>query len=327
MAVHPSSPAGRQYELVAAAPGRRVRAVINETGAALRQLSVDDVELTPSYADDVPPPFFCGAVLAPWPNRVRDGRWTHEGRPLQLEITEPELGNALHGLLYDTPYRPIERTPASIRLGAQVSAQPGYPFRLDTEVTYALTADGLAVNHRLHNAGADCTPVALGAHPFLAVGEVPAEQLIVTVSAGRHIDVDSRQIPVGSTAVAGTDWDLRAGRPVSALRLDDTWTDLMMTGAGSTHTLTAPDGRAVSLWADRQFGYVHVFITREFPCDSDHLITAVAIEPMTAPANALNSGAGLRWLAPGDSWSMSWAIRYHERHVDGTGALRAPRRP
>jgi aldose 1-epimerase len=41
-------------------------------------------------------------------------------------------------------------------------------------------------------------------------------------------------------------------------------------------------------------------------------VTAVAIEPMTAPADALNHGVGLRWLAPGDVLSASWASRYHD---------------
>jgi aldose 1-epimerase len=31
---------------------------------------------------------------------------------------------------------------------------------------------------------------------------------------------------------------------------------------------------------------------------------------MTAPADALNSGEGLRWLAPGETWHLSWGIRY-----------------
>jgi aldose 1-epimerase len=30
---------------------------------------------------------------------------------------------------------------------------------------------------------------------------------------------------------------------------------------------------------------------------------------MTAPANALNTGRGLRWLEPGASWSPRWGIR------------------
>jgi aldose 1-epimerase len=47
-----------------------------------------------------------------------------------------------------------------------------------------------------------------------------------------------------------------------------------------------------------------VFVTREFPGRRK----AVAIEPMTGPANAFNSGDSLRWLAPGESFTMTWGI-------------------
>lgn len=29
---------------------------------------------------------------------------------------------------------------------------------------------------------------------------------------------------------------------------------------------------------------------------------------MTAPANALNTGEDLRWLEPGDRWTLEWGI-------------------
>lgn len=77
------------------------------------------------------------------------------------------------------------------------------------------------------------------------------------------------------------------------------------------HTLRSPDGRCVSRWADHTFGFVHVFITRGFP-RGEGFTTAIALEPMTSQANALNSGVGLRWLAPGDTLSASWAIRYDD---------------
>jgi aldose 1-epimerase len=302
---------GEQYELTLDAGGRSVHTVITEVAAAIRHLSVDGVEITAGYDDDVPPPFGCGIVLVPWPNRVRDGRWTHEGRTLQLDITEPLLGNALHGLLRNAPYQLVERSEDAICLRAHVFPQNGYPFRLDTRVRYALLPDGLQVTHTVRNVGSDCAPVAIGTHPFLAIGDVPTDALTLTVSADRHVEVDDRLNPVGVTAVQGTDWDLREGRAVAALDLDDAWSGLTVADGGSTHWLSAPDGRAVSLWADEQFGYVHVFITREFPRRGE-LITAIAIEPMTAPADAFNSGEGLRWIPPGDSWSASWAIRYHD---------------
>jgi aldose 1-epimerase len=305
---------GEQYELNLEGGGHSVRAVITEMAAAMRHLSVDGVEITAGYDDDTPPPFSCGIVLVPWANRVRDGRWTYNGRTLQLDITEPSLGNALHGLLRHTPYELIERSDDAICLRAQVFPQSGYPFRLDTRVRYTLVSDGIHVSHTVHNVGCACAPVAIGAHPFLAIGDVSADTLTLTVSADHHIDVDDRLNPIGMTSVQGTESDLRDSRLVATLDLDDAWSGLTMIDGGSTHSLSAPDGRSVSLWADQQFGYVHVFITREFPRRGE-LITAVAIEPMTAPADAFNSGEGLRWIEPGEDWSASWSIRYD----DGSG--------
>jgi len=288
-----------------------VRAIVTEVAAAIRHLSIDGVELTAGYDADTPPPFGCGIVLVPWPNRVRDGRWTYAGQTMQLDITEPARGNALHGLLRNTPYQLAERTEQSVTLRAPVFPQNGYPFTLDTTVCYTVVSVGLQVTHTVRNVGSACAPVAVGTHPFLRIGDVPTDSLTLTVSASRHIDVDERLNPIGVTPVQGTQWDLREGRLVATLDLDDAWSGVAMTGGGSTHWLSAPDGRSVSLWADQQFGYVQVFITREFP-GAGELTTAVAIEPMTAPADAFNSGEGLRWLKPGECWSMSWAIRYHD---------------
>ncbi len=54
------------------------------------------------------PPFGCGIVLVPWPNRVEDGRWTLDGQPQQLDLTEPARHNAIHGLLRTTAYDLVE---------------------------------------------------------------------------------------------------------------------------------------------------------------------------------------------------------------------------
>ncbi|QIV80580.1 aldose 1-epimerase family protein [Mycolicibacterium frederiksbergense] len=298
------------FELVLHSGGRTVRAAIAEAGAAIRQLSVDGVEITAEFDDRGPVPFFCGAVLIPWPNRVRDGRWVHHGRTHQLDINDARHGSALHGLVHHTAHRVVARSASSITLGASVLPQRGYPFRLRTEVTYHLVADGLTATHTVRNIGSDCAPVAIGAHPFLTIGDVPTETLALTVNGSHHIDVDDRLIPTGCTAVPGTAWDLRGGRVIADLDLDDAWSVPTSDGR-SVHTLCSPDGRTVSLWADDSFGFVHVFITRQFP-RGEQFVTAVALEPMTAPADAFNSGVGLRWLAPDETLSASWGIGYDD---------------
>ncbi|MDX1870812.1 aldose 1-epimerase family protein [Mycolicibacterium sp. 120266] len=286
-----------------------VHAVITGVGAAIRTLAVGGVDLTPGYPPDRQRPFYSGTVLAPWPNRVRDARWSYRGTTQLLDVTEPQRGNALHGLLCFSEYRRLEQTDNTVTLSAQVFPQHGYPFHLDTRVTYRLTDDGLHATHTVDNLGQDPAPVALGTHPFLCIGGVPTSELTLTVAADTHIDVDERLNPTGTSPVQGGYWDLRAGRRVADLDLDDAWTGLHITDGGSLHSLRAPDGQTVSVWADEQFAYIQVFTTRRYPM-GDRFVTAVAVEPMTAPADALNSGAGLRWLEPGDSWSASWSISY-----------------
>jgi len=303
------APTGVQFALSKSTPNGDAIAVITEVAASLRVLSIGGIELTEPYGVDVVPPFCDGIVLVPWPNRVEDGRWIHEGAAQVLDITEPALHNALHGLLRDRPYRLAERTPDAVTLAATVHPTRGYPFTLDTTVRYELVDDGIQVTHGVVNVGEKRAPYAVGTHPFLRLGEVPTYELTLSLAAGTRFETDARLNPIRESSVDGTDYDLRSGRLVAGLDLDDAFGGVTPVDGVSRHRLTAPDGRFVELWQESDFAYVQVFTTRIFPKDGG-LGTAIAVEPMTAPPNALNSGQGLRWLEPGQSWSGSWGIRY-----------------
>jgi aldose 1-epimerase len=203
----------------------------------------------------------------------------------------------------------VERSADAVTLAATVHPTRGYPFTLDTTVRYELVDDGIRVTHGVGNVGANRAPYAVGTHPFLRLGEVPTYELTLAVAAGTRFETDARLNPIRETTVDGTDYDLRAGRLVAGLDLDDAFGGVSSVDGVSHHRLTAPDGRFVELWQESDFAYVQVFTTRIFPKDGG-LGTAIAVEPMTAPPNALNSGQGLRWLESGESWSGSWGIRY-----------------
>jgi aldose 1-epimerase len=304
---------GIQYELAAETPSGPAAAIVTELAAGLRSYTVNGVDLVEPFPAESSPPMGAGIVLVPWPNRVRDGAWMHEGVRRQLALTEPARQNAIHGLLRYTPYREIGRTPATVTLAATVFPQSGYPFQVDTAVTYALLADGLEVVHTLRNVGPTDAPVAVGAHPYLRIGDVPSGDLVLRVDADTHIDVDERLNPVGESAVAGTGLDLRAGRRVRELTLDDGFSGVRLINGRAEHTVLAPDGRELTLWGDENMRYVQVFTPRTFPETGragGAPRQAVAVEPMTAPANALNSGEGLKWLAPGEDWVVRWGIRH-----------------
>lgn len=298
-----SAPTGMQYEITRGT----ARATITQVAAALREFSIDDVEITEPYDEASAPPFADGIVLVPWPNRVADGIWHLDGVAQQLDITEPAKNNAIHGLLRYTGYELVERSEASVTLGAHVFPQHGYPFHLDTTVRYELVDSGLRVTHTARNLSDVNAPVAFGTHPFLTIGDVPPEELELTVHASTRFEVDARLNPIAEIPVDGR-WDLRRGRLVAELELDDAYGGLT-TVDGVSAVLRAPDGREVRLLQDEFHKYLQVYTTRTFPKKSGPAL-AVAVEPMTAPPNALNSGLGLRWVEPGETWAVAWGIDY-----------------
>ena len=301
-------PTGEQFVLETSTASGDLRATITAVAAGIRTLTINDIDLVPVYGEDQPQPMGAGIVLVPWPNRIRDGVWTHDGVEHRLAITEPARNNAIHGLLRYTEYTPMAHERDSVTLSAKIYPQLGYPYLLATAVHYELVADGLQVTHYVENLGAEPAPVAIGAHPYLKIGGVPTGDLTLRLDATSHIEVDDRLVPVGEIPVEGTEWDLREGRRVGDLELDDAFGELAVHDGQVLHTLTAPDGRSVSIRADEEFEYVQVFTTRRFPGEDGAV--AIAIEPMTAPADAFNNGRGLRWLGPGEEWQVSWGIRF-----------------
>ncbi|TNB73669.1 aldose epimerase [Arthrobacter sp. BB-1] len=293
---------GRQYEL------RRgdALAVVTELAAGLRSFTRGGTLLTETYGDDQIAPGAAGITLAPWANRVEDGKWFLNGKKQQLDITEVARNNASHGLLRNSAYALVDESEHSVTLEATIFPQHGYPFLVRHRVQYQLGEDlGLVVRQTLLNDAKEPAPFVLGAHPYLRLGDTPVEELVLTVAAGTRLVADERLIPRSTAPVQG-DTDFRAGLNIAALAVDVALTGLHFEAGKARHTLAATDGRQVSLWQDEACQYVHVFVSTEYPGRS----RAVAVEPMTGPANAFNSGDGLRWLDPGESFTIEWGIDY-----------------
>lgn len=297
-----ADPTGIRFHL----RGTQSSAEIAQVGAALRALTVGGVDLVPRYADDAPTPAASGVVLVPWPNRIRDGKYRFDGEDLQLAVSEPKFGNASHGLLRFTAYQPIEHSDERLVLGADVVPQTGYPFHLRTRATFVLLADGVHVTHEIENVGARTAPVALGVHPYLQIGGVDTADLVIRSTGTTTLVLDERNIPVDEVPVDAAT-DLRSGARLGDASLDNGYRGLERDAEGrARHTLTAPDGRRVELWQDSGFRWAQVFTTDRYPGQP----LAVAIEPMTAPANAFATGVDLDRLEPGAVLTREWGVLF-----------------
>lgn len=284
------------------------RAVIASVGASLRELSFGGRHLIRRYEAQEVRPNFRGALLAPWPNRVVDGTYTFEGMTHQLSLTEPDRGHALHGLLAWIDCEPRRQSTSALTLRGMVIPQEGYPFRLVVEVTYTLDDNGLTTSVTATNAGPDAAPYGVGPHPYLVAGDGRVDEWTLTLPAATVLETTpDRLIPTSLSAVGGK-FDFRAARQIGTVELDHAFTDVQYQDDGvATVTVTGPDGHgaAISFGQDCRWVQVH---TADLPKDPDGSRMALAVEPMTCPPDAFNSGTDLVILRPGDQHTASWRL-------------------
>jgi aldose 1-epimerase len=300
---------GTQYKLTRTTANGVLSATISSVAASLREFSVGEIELVEPYGEHEPAPYCAGQVMSPWVNRLDHGKWTYQGQVLSNPITIVDQDNANHGLLLDHSYDLVEQSENQVTLLARIEPTEGYPFTVETEVTYALVDDGLVVTHRAVNLSSVAAPYATGAHPYFKFGTVDAAELTIRSAAATLTKVDDRQIPVGLVPTINSEFDLRAGVRLAGNHIDQDFTDLPRDAAGLAHTyLTAPDGRGIDVWQDQSFKHVVIFTPNYFPTIEGETTHAAAIEPSTAAPNAFNNGQDLLWLEPGQSFEATWGV-------------------
>ncbi|RZT86573.1 aldose 1-epimerase [Pseudonocardia sediminis] len=295
-------PSGRTFEIT----DGDAHAVVYEVGATLGGFTSGGLNRTEPYPPTQRPPKGAGAVLAPWPNRVRAGQWSHDGVAQQLPLTEPDAGNAIHGLLRHVAWQCDQHVSDGVTLSAVATVQPGWPQPVRVAVTYSLENGGLVVSTTATNLGDGPVPFGLGFHPYLRVGDIPTDELALALGAHTELPLTD-QLPDGDEhPLAGAD-PLRTGLVLAGEVLDAAYGGCAPADGDTLvrHRLTAADDQGTELWADPAFGWVQVFTSDELTGHG----RAVAVEPMTCPPDALNSGTDLVTLEPEKSWTAAWGLR------------------
>ncbi|MDO9398971.1 MAG: aldose 1-epimerase family protein [Herbiconiux sp.] len=284
------------------------RASIASLGASLRVLQAGGRDLVLPYGVEELRPAYRGTTLVPWPNRIVDGRYTFAGEEQQLPLTEPARAHALHGLAVWLDYAVAERAVDRVLLTATVEPQTGYPHRLDIAVEFRLDEhEGLTQTVTATNSGDAPAPYGTGPHPYLVAGPGTVDDWTLELPAAEVLAVTpERLLPIGVSEVASEDggvFDFRSARVIGDTFIDHAFTGLERDAEGvATVTVTSPEGTGARMTFGEECRWVQVHTA------DDSARAGLAVEPMTCPPDAFNSGIDLLVIAPGESATASWTI-------------------
>lgn len=281
---------------------------ISSRGATLRSLQHRKRDLIVQSSSNEPNPDYRGIIAAPWPNRIADGIYTFEGITHELPINEPERGSALHGLVFDKEWDVDQSGNSSVALSHTITAPPGYPFTLHSKVEYTLTQHGLGIALTTTNTGDGNAPYGACLHPYLIAGPAPLDEWILYVEAERYVEVTpDRLLPVAERNVRYHPFDFTKPCRIGTTKIDHAFTGLRFNGQNRAMlTLHDPSGVGVGMAWDDACPWVQLH-TADRPSPKENR-AGLAVEPMTCPPDAFNSGQDLVPLSPGEQHTVSCQI-------------------
>jgi galactose mutarotase-like enzyme len=244
-------------------------------------------------------------LLHPWANRLEGTRYEIAGATIEIDPSSPLVhrdanGLPIHGLL--GPCRAWKSlTPGANEtragVGATLDAEdvPGlldsfpFPHRLDLEIE--LRPEVLTITTTLTATGTVACPVAFGWHPYFQLPRAPRADWLIELPQMTALELDELQLPTG-----GTHPFEGLGSKIGTLELDDAFGGIepraeLSIGAGD---------RLITVSFDEGYPCGQVFA----PLNQD----VVALEPMTAPVNALVTGRELQLAEPGESYHARFSV-------------------
>jgi aldose 1-epimerase len=221
-----------------------------------------------------------GFVLIPYSNRLRDGRFSFDGKSYQLRNAEK---HAIHGDVRDRPLRVLEGSEDRVVLEFRSDevSDLNFPFPFSAKMIYALEGFELSCRIELVNVGTESMPAGCGFHPYFnrrlpgSTGEVELQIKVSGVYPGET------PLPEGPAITIAPQQDFSTQRPL------DVVLDHCFAGWDRQAVIEWP-GSGLKAHIQAEQGMEHVIL---FSPEGQEVF---ALEPVT------NANDGFNLLAQGD---------------------------
>lgn len=281
--------------MIALSAGAAQAVLLPEAGGAVAALEAGGrAILLPVPAGADPNRGFNGGFfMAPWTNRLDDGRIAVAGVPHRMPVNRPEENTAIHGFLREMAWAVTEAAADRAVLACRFDRPP---FAGHARLEARLAPDAFTLSMALTNDGAVPTPMGFGWHPYF-----PRPAGTRFAAAARTVfGRDARNLPIAPRRCTG----VLGGDAV----LDGM--DTHFAGWDGIARIDWPDGTGLVLHATGAWSSnLQLYAPRGG--------SALAVEPVShapdAPNRAVAAAHGaMHEVAPGATIEGSLTIHWHQ---------------
>jgi aldose 1-epimerase len=279
--------------------GNQRFSIVPEHGAVLLDAHLNGTNViegftTPEALEDLK--WGKSICLYPFPNRMCDGQYTHEGKTYNFPIDNPATNNAIHGFGKKMPHPIVKMTLAEHY--AQVTCRndydghlPYYPFACSFEITFTLDDhEGMSVRMSFTNHSETAIPAGIGWHPYFSISE-KIEDTVLELDALQFISIDDRMLPTGEKIPYQV---FENATKINDVSLDNGF--FIPSGKEKFYATLLSEKGKLTYWqttGERKYNFIQIFTPPHRTC--------IALEPMTCNVNAFNNKDGLVILDKGES--------------------------
>jgi aldose 1-epimerase len=243
-------------------------------------------------------------ILFPFPNRMRDGQYTHAGKIYKFDINNAATNNAIHGFSKN-----VEMVVSKVKItemSASITCEykhngkhKGFPFKFIFKVMFTLRAGELTVDMKITNTDKVAFPVGLGWHPYFKISDV-SDDTSLQMPDCQLIEIDERMLPTGNKTPF---IDFKMLKKINNMTLDNGFyitnqtEKALVTLKSDMGTMTYWQETGIAKW-----NFLQVFTPPHRK--------SIAIEPMTCNIDAFNNKDGLILLAPKATLDGRFGVRF-----------------
>ena len=246
------------------------------------------------------------SVLAPFPNRLKEGKFTFQDKTYQFPLNDHPFNNALHGIRTEEGFNLVkEEAGSSLNLGLEYQydgSKEYFPFPYTIRVDISIDAYKCQLGFEIQNSGITAAPLGIGWHPYFTLGQ-KIDECSLCIPKCKKIEINDMLIPTGK---ASPYKEYTKCKPIKEAKFntafviekDTDFTSIIL--ENDTHKMryyqeTKPD----------KFNYLQVYT----PEDRQ----SIAFEPMSCNIDAHNNLKGLHVLKPGKKFRARCGVALQKK--------------